>query len=167
MSGTDLACVSGTELAYGATRHPYRARGGHGPRLRHAGTSPPETKQLVQIYPKTLCLLHRVGTALPPNTVHFGWYNPTRKHSTPLADRLVLVYGLMLWTWLYPVALSCGRDLILQPYPGDVTPLSLIRQEVDMVLTGAAGVCESGGIINKLGTYQMSVIAKEAKKPFY
>jgi len=47
------------------------------------------------------------------------------------------------------------------------TALGYVMQEVDMVLTGAAGVCESGGIINKLGTYQMSVIAKEAKKPFY
>lgn len=40
-------------------------------------------------------------------------------------------------------------------------------QEADIVLTGAAGVCESGGIVNKIGTYQVSVLAKEAKKPFY
>mmetsp|Transcript_28285 Transcript_28285/g.57107 ORF Transcript_28285/g.57107 Transcript_28285/m.57107 type:complete len:310 (+) Transcript_28285:42-971(+) len=45
--------------------------------------------------------------------------------------------------------------------------VGFVMQEVDMVLTGAAGVCESGGIINKLGTYQLSVIAREAKKPFY
>ena len=38
---------------------------------------------------------------------------------------------------------------------------------VDIVLTGAAGVCESGGIVNKIGTYQVSVLAKDAKKPYY
>lgn len=31
--------------------------------------------------------------------------------------------------------------------------------EVSMVLVGAEGVAESGGIINKLGTYQIALIA--------
>mmetsp|Transcript_26283 Transcript_26283/g.86373 ORF Transcript_26283/g.86373 Transcript_26283/m.86373 type:complete len:300 (+) Transcript_26283:236-1135(+) len=46
------------------------------------------------------------------------------------------------------------------------TAVGYVIQEVDMVLTGAAGVCESGGIINKIGTFQVAAIAKEAKKPF-
>ncbi|XP_044010108.1 translation initiation factor eIF-2B subunit alpha, partial [Aphidius gifuensis] len=32
---------------------------------------------------------------------------------------------------------------------------------------GAEGVAESGGIINKIGTYTMAICAKEMKKPFY
>ncbi|KAJ2004491.1 translation initiation factor eIF-2B subunit alpha [Coemansia thaxteri] len=42
-----------------------------------------------------------------------------------------------------------------------------IMQKVDLVLAGAEGVVESGGLINKIGTYQLAIIAKAAKKPFY
>jgi len=36
-----------------------------------------------------------------------------------------------------------------------------------MVLSGAEAVAESGGIINKTGTYQMAIVAAACKKPFY
>jgi translation initiation factor eIF-2B subunit alpha len=39
--------------------------------------------------------------------------------------------------------------------------------QVDLVLIGAEGVAESGGIINKIGTYQMSLCATMMKKPVY
>ncbi|KAK6118736.1 hypothetical protein DH2020_047541 [Rehmannia glutinosa] len=39
--------------------------------------------------------------------------------------------------------------------------------EVDMVLVGADGVVESGGIINMMGTYQIALIAKSMNKPVY
>ncbi|KAF1810363.1 putative translation initiation factor eIF-2B alpha subunit [Eremomyces bilateralis CBS 781.70] len=39
--------------------------------------------------------------------------------------------------------------------------------EVDMVIVGAEGVVENGGIISRLGTYQMGLLAKSAGKPFY
>eukprot|EP01083_Nonionella_stella_P007440 21514_1 len=42
-----------------------------------------------------------------------------------------------------------------------------IMDEVDFVLVGAAGVVESGGIISDLGTYQVAIVAKAFKKPFY
>ena len=57
-----------------------------------------------------------------------------------------------------------------------------IIEKVDMVLVGAEGVVESGGIINQvivrfqffarlnhqqMGTYQIAVVAKAANKPFY
>ncbi|KAK2573930.1 Translation initiation factor eIF-2B subunit alpha [Acropora cervicornis] len=49
-----------------------------------------------------------------------------------------------------------------------------IMEKVDLVLVGAEGVVESGGIINKvrcfiscIGTYQMAVMTKAANKPFY
>jgi translation initiation factor eIF-2B subunit alpha len=39
--------------------------------------------------------------------------------------------------------------------------------KVDMVLSGAEGVVENGGVINQIGTYQIAVIARSANKPFY
>ncbi|EFJ19798.1 hypothetical protein SELMODRAFT_177636 [Selaginella moellendorffii] len=38
---------------------------------------------------------------------------------------------------------------------------------VDMVLVGADGVVESGGIINVIGTFQVALIAHSMKRPFY
>lgn len=37
----------------------------------------------------------------------------------------------------------------------------------DMVICGAEGVVENGGVINKIGTYPLSVLAKCHKKPVY
>eukprot|EP00873_Tetraselmis_striata_P021857 jgi/Tetstr1/442121/TSEL_030276.t1 len=45
--------------------------------------------------------------------------------------------------------------------------VAYIMERVDMVLMGAEGVVESGGIINKLGTYQISLCAAALNKPFY
>lgn len=39
--------------------------------------------------------------------------------------------------------------------------------KVDMVLVGAEGVVENGGIVSRLGTYQVGVLAKAAGKPVY
>lgn len=39
--------------------------------------------------------------------------------------------------------------------------------KVDMVIVGAEGVVENGGIISRLGTYQMGLLAKSKAKPFY
>lgn len=35
------------------------------------------------------------------------------------------------------------------------------------MLVGAEGVVENGGVINKLGTYQIALCAKSLNKPFY
>ncbi|KIY99635.1 Translation initiation factor eIF-2B subunit alpha [Monoraphidium neglectum] len=40
-------------------------------------------------------------------------------------------------------------------------------ERVDMVLVGGEGVVENGGVINKLGTYQIALCAKALNKPFY
>ncbi|KAF1965351.1 translation initiation factor-like protein eIF-2B subunit alpha [Bimuria novae-zelandiae CBS 107.79] len=40
-------------------------------------------------------------------------------------------------------------------------------EKVDMVIVGAEGVVENGGIISRLGTYQMGLLAKSKGKPFY
>lgn len=42
-----------------------------------------------------------------------------------------------------------------------------VMEQVDMVMVGAEGVVESGGIINKVGSYTMAMCSKELKKPFY
>ncbi|EON60898.1 hypothetical protein W97_00108 [Coniosporium apollinis CBS 100218] len=39
--------------------------------------------------------------------------------------------------------------------------------KIDMVIVGAEGVVENGGIISRLGTYQIGMLAKAARKPFY
>ena len=38
---------------------------------------------------------------------------------------------------------------------------------VDLVLLGAEGVVENGGVINKLGTYQIALAAAAHNTPFY
>lgn len=40
-------------------------------------------------------------------------------------------------------------------------------QRVDMLLIGADGVVESGGIINMIGTYQAAMVARSMNKPVY
>ncbi|KAK2489644.1 hypothetical protein MC885_017466 [Smutsia gigantea] len=45
--------------------------------------------------------------------------------------------------------------------------IGYIMEKVDLVIVGAEGVVENGGIINKIGTNQMAVCAKAQNKPFY
>ena len=41
-----------------------------------------------------------------------------------------------------------------------------LLEKVDLVLVGAEGVVENGGIINRIGTYQLALCAKALNKPF-
>ncbi|MDP6179249.1 MAG: S-methyl-5-thioribose-1-phosphate isomerase [Desulfatiglandales bacterium] len=41
------------------------------------------------------------------------------------------------------------------------------RKEVDLVITGADRIAANGDVANKIGTYQLAVLAKENKVPFY
>jgi len=45
--------------------------------------------------------------------------------------------------------------------------MGYIMEKIDLVLVGAEGVVENGGIINQAGTCQMAIVAKAANKPFY
>ncbi|XP_057670226.1 translation initiation factor eIF-2B subunit alpha [Diorhabda carinulata] len=45
--------------------------------------------------------------------------------------------------------------------------IGYIMEQVNFIMVGAEGVVESGGIVNKVGSYTMAVCAKEMKKPFY
>merc|ERR1711982_222488 len=42
-----------------------------------------------------------------------------------------------------------------------------VMETVDLVIVGAEGVVENGGIINKIGTYGLAIVAKTLNKPFY
>ena len=39
--------------------------------------------------------------------------------------------------------------------------------KIDFILTGAGAICESGGIINTIGTNTIAICAKNSKKPLY
>lgn len=45
--------------------------------------------------------------------------------------------------------------------------IGYIMESIDIVMVGAEGVVESGGIINKVGTFTMALCAREMQKPFY
>jgi len=45
--------------------------------------------------------------------------------------------------------------------------VAYIMEKVHVVLVGAEGVVENGGIINKIGTYGLAIVAKTLNKPFY
>ncbi|EAT33465.1 AAEL010251-PA [Aedes aegypti] len=45
--------------------------------------------------------------------------------------------------------------------------IGYVMETVDMVFVGAEGVVESGGIINRVGTFTMAMCAREMKKPVY
>lgn len=61
-------------------------------------------------------------------------------------------------------------DLRAKNVPVATIPESAVAYslgKVDMVIVGAEGVVENGGIISRLGTYQIGLLAKAAGKPFY
>lgn len=45
--------------------------------------------------------------------------------------------------------------------------IGYMMDKVDVIYVGAQGVVENGGIINKIGTYQMALVAKALGKPVY
>jgi len=42
-----------------------------------------------------------------------------------------------------------------------------VMEQIDLVIIGAEGVMENGGIVNKIGTYQIALCAKALQRPFY
>ncbi|XP_042907161.1 translation initiation factor eIF2B subunit alpha isoform X1 [Parasteatoda tepidariorum] len=67
--------------------------------------------------------------------------------------------GKMMFDKLEKAGLSC--TLILD------AAVSYVLEKVDLVFLGAEGIVESGGIINKIGTYNIAICAKELNKPVY
>jgi translation initiation factor eIF-2B subunit alpha len=73
-----------------------------------------------------------------------------------------------------PISKTEGMDTVLalrsKGVPVATIPESAVAYSmgmVDMVIVGAEGVVENGGIISRMGTYQMGLLAKAMGKPFY
>jgi translation initiation factor eIF-2B subunit alpha len=47
------------------------------------------------------------------------------------------------------------------------TAVAAVMDRVDLVLVGAEGVVENGGVINQIGSYQIAIIAKALNTPVY
>jgi len=45
--------------------------------------------------------------------------------------------------------------------------VAYIMDSIDLVIVGSEGIVENGGIVNQIGTYQISIVASAFKKPFY
>jgi translation initiation factor 2B subunit (eIF-2B alpha/beta/delta family) len=56
---------------------------------------------------------------------------------------------MLVWNWLICVAVG------------------YFIGKVDMVMVGAEGICENGGLVNQIGSYQIAVVAKASNTPFY
>jgi len=75
-------------------------------------------------------------------------------------------------TQAHPGMEGAGTEKILSAHNIPCTMIldsavGYVMERVDMVLLGAESVVESGGIINKIGTFQMAVMAKTMNKPVY
>lgn len=70
---------------------------------------------------------------------------------------------------IFPSART-ARELLAADIPVSLIADSLVAHEmraVDLVLVGAHAVAENGGVLNKIGTYQIALVAKALKKPVY
>eukprot|EP00127_Corallochytrium_limacisporum_P001437 Clim_evm59s55 gene=Clim_evmTU59s55 len=68
------------------------------------------------------------------------------------------------------VGLSMAKDLSKAGIPVTIildAAVGCMMQKVDLVVVGAEGVVENGGIINRVGTNSIAHIAKAYNKPFY
>ena len=63
------------------------------------------------------------------------------------------------------VARLRGKGVAVAVIGPSATAYSLGK--VTMVMVGAEGVVENGGIVSRLGTYQLAMLAKSARKPVY
>ncbi|KAI4228623.1 MAG: hypothetical protein L6R36_001479 [Xanthoria steineri] len=63
------------------------------------------------------------------------------------------------------VARLRGKGVAVAVIGPSATAYSLGK--ITMVMVGAEGVVENGGIVSRLGTYQLAMLAKSARKPVY
>ncbi|EME78930.1 uncharacterized protein MYCFIDRAFT_53594 [Pseudocercospora fijiensis CIRAD86] len=63
------------------------------------------------------------------------------------------------------IAALRARDIPVATIPP--TAIAFCLDQVTQCFVGAEGVVENGGVISRLGTYQMGILAKAGKKPFY
>lgn len=69
-----------------------------------------------------------------------------------------------------PEGMEIVRALRAKGVPVSTIPESAVAYalgKTDMVIVGAEGVVENGGIVSRMGTYQIGLLAKAIGKPFY
>jgi translation initiation factor eIF-2B subunit alpha len=69
-----------------------------------------------------------------------------------------------------PEGMKTVRALRAKGVPVSTIPESAVAYalgKTDMVIVGAEGVVENGGIVSRMGTYQIGLLAKAIGKPFY
>jgi len=69
-----------------------------------------------------------------------------------------------------PEGMETVRALRAKGIPVATIPESAVAYslgKVDMVIVGAEGVVENGGVVSRMGTYQIGLLAKAMGKPFY
>lgn len=69
-----------------------------------------------------------------------------------------------------PEGMETVRALREKGVPVATIPESAVAYSLgkaDMVIVGAEGVVENGGIVSRMGTYQIGLLAKAMSKPFY
>ncbi|UZJ52137.1 hypothetical protein CBS101457_001457 [Exobasidium rhododendri] len=68
------------------------------------------------------------------------------------------------------LGLKTYRELTAAGIPTTVicdSAAAYVGEKIDFVLVGAEGVCESGGILNAVGTLGLALVAKSYGKPFF
>ncbi|KAI5289525.1 translation initiation factor eIF-2B subunit alpha [Ascosphaera aggregata] len=78
--------------------------------------------------------------------------------------------GMEFSAEFHPEGSDTVRELRALGVPVAVIPESAVAYSMgkaDIVVVGAEGVVLNGGIISRMGTYQMGVMAQEIGKPFY
>ena len=99
------------------------------------------------------------GTAL--GVIRAGWEGGKRFHVFATETRPFL-QGARLTAWEL-VQLGIPATLIVDSSAG----LLMRRGEVDCVIVGADRIAANGDVANKIGTYTLSVVARENGIPFY
>ena len=83
--------------------------------------------------------------------------------------------GRHLYVVVLEVRPDAAGDKAAKVYAGADIPTTVVldsavgyvMERADLVMVGAEGVVENGGIVNKMGTYAMAIAARELGKPFY
>eukprot|EP01105_Mastigella_eilhardi_P016266 TRINITY_DN3709_c0_g1_i2.p1 TRINITY_DN3709_c0_g1~~TRINITY_DN3709_c0_g1_i2.p1 ORF type:complete len:391 (-),score=103.48 TRINITY_DN3709_c0_g1_i2:48-1172(-) len=67
-------------------------------------------------------------------------------------------------------SIRAARVLIAESIPVEIImdcAAAAVMDTVDMVICGSESIVENGGIINKVGTFQLAIVAKAFNKPMY
>lgn len=88
-----------------------------------------------------------------------SWVSPIHEFSLFICPHLVHCNSVRTYEVLRAAGIPCA--LVLD------SAVAYVMDKVDLVLVGSEAVVESGGLINAVGSYQMSIVAKAANKPVY